>query len=126
MKRLKYLLSLFLVGVLTLSFASCGGDGDEEESIETSICGKWVCVSADYNGFSNEDGIKVGDILYINENNTYRITGGEVENGTWKKEGNKLICKLDSFSWTYTIIKLTNKELIMVADLFGITLSFKR
>ena len=126
MKRLKYMLSLFLVGVLTLSFASCGGDGDVEESIETSICGKWVCVSADYNGFSNEDGIKVGDILYINENNTYRITGGEVENGTWKKEGNKLICKLDSFSWTYTIIKLTNKELIMAADLFGITLSFKR
>lgn len=30
MKRLKHLLSLFLVGVLTLSFASCGGDDDDE------------------------------------------------------------------------------------------------
>lgn len=126
MKQLKYLLSLFLVGVLTLSFASCGGDDDVEESIEASICGKWVCVSADYNGFGNEDAIKVGDIFYINENHTYRITGGTEENGTWNKEGNKLICTLGGFSWTYTIFKLTNKELIIVVDLIGATFSFKR
>ena len=30
MKQLKYLLSLFLVGVLAFSFASCGGDDDDE------------------------------------------------------------------------------------------------
>ena len=39
MKQLKYLLSLFLVGVLTLSFASCGGDDDEGQG------------GADSNGF---------------------------------------------------------------------------
>lgn len=39
MKQLKYLLSLFLVGVLAFSFASCGGDDDEGQG------------GADSNGF---------------------------------------------------------------------------
>lgn len=36
MKQLKYLLSRFLVGVLTLSFASCGGDDDDELGLNTN------------------------------------------------------------------------------------------
>ena len=126
MKKYLSLIAFVMMAVVSLSLTACGDDDDVEESIEASICGKWVCVSADYNGFSKEDATKEGDIFYINEDHTYRITGGVEENGTWNKEGNKLICTLDGISWTYTITKLTNKELIIVADLLGVTLSFKR
>lgn len=116
-----------MMAVVSLSLTACGDDDDVEESREAFICGKWVLVSIaiDYNGSSLEDTTPAGDIFYINEDHTYRITGEDEGNGTWNKKGNKLIlCTSDGSSETYTITKLTNKELIIVADF--LTFSFKR
>ena len=81
MKKYLSLIAFVMMAVVSLSLTACGDDDDVEES--ASICGKWVCVSADYNGFSSEGATKAGDIFYIKEDHTYRMTGGEEENGTW-------------------------------------------
>lgn len=48
MKQLKYLLSLFLVGVLTLSFTSCGGDDDDEFGGGSDVLAKGTIGIYDY------------------------------------------------------------------------------
>lgn len=48
MKQLKYLLSLFLVGVLTLSFASCGGDDDDDFGGGSDVLAKGTIGIYDY------------------------------------------------------------------------------
>ena len=130
MKKYLSLIAFVMMAVVSLSLTACGDDDDVEESREAFICGKWVLVSIaiDYNESSVEYTTKAGNIFYINEDHTYRTTrttGEDEGNGTWNKKGNKLIlCTSDGSSETYTITKLTNKELIIVAD--SVTYSFKR
>ena len=122
-KYLYFVMIALLCAVTTLS--SCSKD-DDETVTESSICGKWECISTHYGGWSNSDGMSVGDILYLNKDNTYKVTGNNKDTGKWKLSGNKLVCTSNNIPWTYTIAEHTNSKLTIVADWFGITWSFKR
>lgn len=125
MKRIKYLLLVIIALVCAVTaFSSCSKNDDD--NTEASICGKWECISVNYGKWGNNDGMSVGDILYLNEDYTYKIVGNNSEKGTWKQNSGKLLCTSNGFTWTYTIKECTNSKLTVVADGFGITFSFKR
>ncbi|MCH5310361.1 MAG: lipocalin family protein [Prevotella sp.] len=127
MKKIYSMMMMLLMMVAALSFTACSSDDDDNETSDVSICGTWKCVSANYGQWDNPDGTKEGDILYMNEDHTYKIVGSNNETGTWTLNGNKLMCDVSGgIPWTYTVTQLTASTLSFTADGFGISLSFKR
>ena len=104
-KNLLWLLSLLMI--VSVSFTSCNKDDDDDVDLKTAIIGKWKSVSDVY----YVDGVDDGDPDIYDENyyylleyksdgtytNTLFQNGEESKHsggaGTWKIEGNKLICK---------------------------------
>lgn len=113
--------------VVALSFTACSSD-DDGDAPETSICGTWKCVSVDIDeewaGFFEEE-TQVGDILYMNEDHTYKIVGHNNESGTWSLRGNTLTVT-SVISVNYTITQLTSSTLSITLKELGVSLSFSR
>ena len=124
MKKIYSMMMMLAMMVAALNFTACSSDDDKTS--EVSICGTWKCVSTNYGQWGNSDGTKVGDILYINEDHTYKIVGNNNENGTWSLNGNKLTLTYNRVSLGYTITQLTASTLSITADGFGISLSYSR
>lgn len=105
MKRYYYFIAFVLMTICCQTLISCG---DDDGGVENSICGTWKCVS------DSKDGSHVGDILYIDKDNTYKFFdskyNGAYENGSWSLNGNQLML-MNPIPIAYTITELTSNKL---------------
>lgn len=132
---MKNLLTLILC-VFTLGICSSCTKNDavvEEISSEVSIVGKWKCVSANYGEWVDEffvgDLMEVGDMMYINDNNTIEVKGKKVNSkGEWHLNDTKLVVKINTavVPWTYTITELTKSKLTFYTDYLDVYHTFER
>ena len=122
MKKIYSTIMMLAMMVAALSFTACGDDDDDTP--ETSICGIWKCVSANYGEWEGymEDETRVGDILYLNEDHTFNVNNN---NGTWSLSGNTLTLN-SGIPVSYKITQLTASTLSVTLKEMGISLSFSK
>lgn len=119
--KLKYLFFLLCTIVLSVGFTACSDDNDES----ATVVGRWKVVHFQgyYKDFSlpeknwEEDKDVVSNEIYqVNEDGT-----GNVEDDpfSWHLEGDQLSISQQGLSQTYTLLKLTDSE--MVIDILTLT-----
>ncbi len=113
-------------GILTI--LSCGNDDDTGSTTEetTSIVGKWKIVSESVDGIATSYGPCGGDVLTVNEDNTFTAVGffsnaddqcvvDGNESGTWSKDNNSLIldytANIPTEDWTITDLTATTLKM---------------
>lgn len=102
-------------------------------SEETSIVGVWECISYEnVEGLFENPIMKVGDLLYINADNTYSLmekeSNNEIDKGTWSLKDNDFIVESDSSKYmtgTFTVLQLDASTFSFTWAGF-VTLSFRR
>jgi len=112
-------MSKLMVLCLSLCLVACNKDKKEE----ASIVGTWRQVKADMvwteGGAVRTDGRVFTDerFFMFNEDRTFKETGGAEVAGTWQREGKDIVRVTYSQSSfvAYTIKKLTNDELVLMA-----------
>ena len=119
--KLKHLFFLLCTIVLSVGFTACSDDKDDS----ATVVGRWKVVyfQGYYKDFSlpeknwEEDKDVVSNEIYqVNEDGTGNI---EDDPFSWHLEGDQLSISQQGLSQTYTLLKLTDSE--MVIDILTLT-----
>lgn len=91
MKKLNLLAIFAMLFSISLFITSCGDDDDDVDT--SNLIGAWEVTAVDAGSdFTIEDGVKVGDILFFGDDNTYELTSnGDYETGKWKLDGSTIV-----------------------------------
>lgn len=132
MKKYIYLFFVALFATTSFAFTSCGDDDESNDSNSGNIIGTWeqnVNIDDDWQSIQliqfKQDGtfVEVYDSKFMGGNEV------EISRGTWRKDGNNLTVVYDNDKETdlnhCTIVKLTDKELIVESFAIGVGVKVK-
>lgn len=100
MKNIKlFLISLFTLSALSLTFSSCSKNDDDDNIPSTPITvsqvvGSWMCTASEdtYDGHT-ESNLLVGVTVTLNADGTFSSTGYTIGRGTWTLRGNEVTAR---------------------------------
>ena len=123
-KSFMYLMTMMMVAMLSVGFASCGSDDDDSNSSYSRlIVGTWkmthqITYDADGN-VKSENNRESTWVDVFNADGTYITTDGyNSESAKWSISGNRLSLKYGRETETETIKSLTESTMVLQYDEF--------
>lgn len=114
----KMKVSLVLMGLLFL-FACSDKKADNEGAkvkIDDPIVAKWILTAIEVEGVSQPG--QDGSMLFKDDGTLQVTVGINSAEGSWKKDGDKLVTKVGNFPETQSVVeKLAGDELIILSDM---------
>ena len=121
MKYIKNTIVMAMMGIIAMTFTSCGGDEDSDTG-NYSVVGTWQITEIPE---GDESDMKVGDTIILTEDGMIYDKWSEL--GTWKKGGQCYLTDSEAYPVPFTakVLSLTENYMSVDITIYEMTFNIK-